>query len=137
MSFENDQQQSNEEQQELMITPNTNEELGMLIPIIFVDILDKVKDSWDKFKFKIPSPLTPVGEVQIRDPLPFELIFSMTTHKTQAQGRTIRRAVLDLSKRPNHCKQMDFSAVFVGMSPIQNSEHMQLLYHRSPGTQND
>jgi hypothetical protein len=51
----------------------------------------------------------------------------MTVHK--AQGRTILRVVLDLTKRPSRYQQIDFAALFVAMSRVKEGNHIRLLGH--------
>ena len=133
LSFKSEQQQLDEEHTQQTETASDDEQADIVIPITEIPA---DKESWDTLKFKNSlNPLTPLGRVQIRDALPFELAFSMTAHK--AQGRTIRRVVLDLSERPNCYEQMKFAAIFVGMSRVQFSDHMRLLKHKLPGVPYD
>ena len=70
-----------------------------------------------------------VGKVQARDAFPYELAFAMTVHK--AQGRTIPRVVLALSKRFDSRNQMKYSSIYVAMSRVEKREHLKFLIHSS------
>ena len=80
---------------------------------------------YDKFFFSTGNILSPVATVQVHEPFPFDLAFAMTVHK--AQGRTIRRVVIDLTAHPVHICRHVYSAVFVAMSRVEEGEHLRLL----------
>ena len=82
------------------------------------------------------NPVTPFASAQVRNPFPFDLAFSMTVHK--AQGRTLKRVVIDLTFHPNHYCRMVYAAVFVAMSRVKCKEHIRLLKHSpKPGEKID
>ena len=51
--------------------------------------------------------------------------FAITFHK--AQGRTILRLILALSKRPNGLKQISHSGLLVVLTRVQHRAHIRLL----------
>ena len=103
----------------------------IVIPIT-AKMHSKASSDWNRFSFSTQNLLTPIGTVQVLEPFPFDLGFAMTVHK--AQGRTIKRVVLDLVDHPNHFTRMNFAAVFVAMSRVGSSKHIRLLPHSKLGT---
>ena len=79
----------------------------------------------EKFAFCTGDFLSPVATVRIREQFPFDLAFSMTTHK--GQGRTIYRVVIDLPDHPFRICRMQYAAIFVAMSRVALGEHLRLL----------
>ena len=75
--------------------------------------------------------LSPIAKVRVYDKFPFELAFAMTVHK--AQGRTIRRVVIDLTEQPMHSCRMEYAAIFVAMSRVEDHRHIRLLERTSVG----
>ena len=75
--------------------------------------------------------LSPIAKVRVYDRFPFELAFAMTVHK--AQGRTIRRVVIDLTEQPMHSCRMEYAAIFVAMSRVEDHRHIRLLERTSVG----
>ena len=61
----------------------------------------------------------------MRKIFPFDLAFSMTVHK--AQGRTLRKVILALSKRPIRNLQLRYQTIFVAMSRVRHSDNIRLL----------
>jgi hypothetical protein len=85
---------------------------------------------WKWYKCQDPNNiLSPLYSVQIANIFPIDLGFAMTVYK--AQGRTIHRVILAFAHRPQ--QQMKFAAIFVGLSRVKQSEHLQLLYHQKKG----
>ena len=81
----------------------------------------------DKFKYPTGDVFVPVAEVSLRPVFPFELAFSVTIHK--AQGRTLKRVIVDLTQHPCSKATMEFAAVFVAQSRVKKGDHMRLLKH--------
>ena len=102
----------------------------IVIPIT-TNMSPAASSDWDRFSYSTHNLLTPVATAQVRNPFPFDLAFAMTVHR--AQGRTIKRVVLDLTEHPNHYTKMHFAAVFVAMSRVGNSDHIRLLPHSHLG----
>ena len=82
-------------------------------------------DSWNKYTFCTGNTLAPIAQVKVKEKFPFDLAFSMTVHK--AQGRTIKRVVVDLTDHPYPICRMKYAAVFVATSRIKKSKHIRLL----------
>jgi hypothetical protein len=57
-----------------------------------------------------------------------ELAFALTFHKVQ--GQTLNRVILDLNHRPGSGKNIDFAALFVGLSRVRKSDHIRLIPFR-------
>ncbi len=68
---------------------------------------------WQKFTFLTGNLISPVAQVHICEPFPFDLAFAMTVHK--AQGRTIHRVIIDLTDHPFEICRMKYAAIFVAM----------------------
>ena len=115
----------------LSIDPNSND---IVIPL--TKTMKSSKTTTDtKFTYLTGNPLSPLATAQTFDIFAFDLAFAMTVHK--AQGRTIRRVVIDLTHRPTQMSQMKFAAIFVAMSRVQKTDHIRLLTHRRTGKQFD
>ena len=69
--------------------------------------------------------MSPIGQVSIREPFPYDLAFAMTVHK--AQGRTIHRVIIDLMSHPFKICRLEYAAVFVAMSRVRRKDHLRLL----------
>jgi hypothetical protein len=82
-------------------------------------------EDWIDYKFSTGNPITPIAVVSILAPFIYDLAFSMTIHK--AQGRTIKRVVIDLTDHPHMCCRMKYSAIFVAISRVCFKDHMRLL----------
>ena len=95
----------------------------------------KVMAPYNKFSYNTHNFVTPIATAEVSEPFPFDLAFSMTVHK--AQGRTIKRVVLDLTNHPTHYSRMEFAAIFVAMSRVKTSEHIRLLAHKRVGHQHN
>ncbi len=80
---------------------------------------------WQKFTFLTGNLISPVAQVHIREPFPFDLAFAMTVHK--AQGRTIHRVIIDLTDHPFEICRMKYAAIFVAMSRVEMKDHLRLL----------
>jgi hypothetical protein len=61
----------------------------------------------------------------VKEPFPFGLAFAMIVHK--AQGRTIKRVIIDLTDHPKQHGKMEYAAVFVALSRVKHSDHLRLL----------
>ena len=112
----------------------TNDDNEIVIPLT-TNMQPGMNSDWDEFSYFTNNLLTPIATARVRNPFPFDLGFAMTVHK--AQGRTIRRVVLDLTEHSNHYTKMKFAAVFVAMSRVASREHIRLLGHTKLGTQFD
>ena len=77
------------------------------------------------FTFCTKNMLSPIAKVHAQEPFPFDLAFAMTVHK--AQGRTIKRVVVDLTHHPRYCCCMKYAAIFVAMSRVAETDHIRLL----------
>ena len=85
-------------------------------------------DKTKQYSMRNGSPmLNHMSKVMVRTALAFDLAFAMTIHK--AQGRTIPRVIVALTDRPHQEMQMEYAAVFVGMSRVECSDHIRLLPH--------
>ena len=85
----------------------------------------KDKADWENFSVQTGNPLSPLAKLKIREIFPFDLAFAMTVHK--AQGRTIRRVVIDLRDHPRGVCRLKYAAMFVAMSRVEHSNHLRLL----------
>ena len=85
----------------------------------------------DKFVYRTNNLLTPIAVASVRDPFPVQSAFSMTIHK--AQGRTIKRMVVDLTWQGSHNCRMEYAAVFVALSRVASKDHIRLLRHAKVG----
>ena len=79
------------------------------------------------YKYFHDDNLLDLAEVQIAEPFPFDLAFSMTIHK--AQGRTLPRIVVDLNKHPIGRHRMQYAAVLVAMTRVKQKCHLRRLKH--------
>ena len=80
---------------------------------------------YTKHPYMKQNLLSPIATVSVKEPFPFDLAFAITVHK--AQGRTIKRVVIDLTKHPQQLSCMKYASVFVAMSRVKNSNHIRLL----------
>ena len=94
---------------------------------VMIPILPSALSKQTTHNYQIPTndPRNPMTQVQVGDIFPFELAFSMTIHK--AQGRTIDRVILALSKIEKSKYKLDFAAVFVAMSRVKEAKHLRIL----------
>ena len=109
------------------------QEDNIVIPLT-THVCQGLRNSGDdnKFTYATHNPISPFAFAYVRNPFPFDLAFSMTIHK--AQGRTLRRVVIDLTHHPNHYCRLNYAAVFVALSRVKCREHIRLLRHPlSPG----
>ena len=95
----------------------------IIIPLT-VSISSSSKD-WNTYSFCTGSPLSPISQVSVQEPFPFDLAFAMTVHK--AQCRTIYRVVIDLTDHPFRICRMEYAAIFVAMSRVAHKSHLRLL----------
>ena len=56
---------------------------------------------------------------------PLELGFAITFHKVQ--GQTLNKVILDLNKRPNALGNVDFHALYVGLTRVKRAEDIRIL----------
>ena len=81
-----------------------------------------------RYSYKTGNILSYVGSVEVKSHFPIiDLGFSMTVHK--AQGRTIKRVVLDLTQHPISANRMKYASIFVALSRVKSSAHMRLVRH--------
>jgi len=110
-----------------IVQNNNNQSTDIVIPITQGMKTGKSTRNKNHYFYKTGSILQPIASVKVLEPFPFDLGFAMTVHK--AQGRTIKRVVIDLTDHPNHYSRMEFAAVFVAMSRVCTSNHIRLLVH--------
>ena len=84
-------------------------------------------DDWHTFSYRTNDLITYKGTATVRDIFPYQLGFAMTIHK--AQGRTIKRVVLDISRHPNHQNRVEYASLFVGLSRVTSKQHLRLIKH--------
>ena len=86
-------------------------------------------NDYKNFYFKTGDPLAEIGSLEVKPSFIFDLGFSFTVHK--AQGRTLPRVVIDLTKHTIHKRTMEYAAIFVAMSRTKETDHIRLLHHPS------
>ena len=91
-----------------------------VVPVIFSSKYVKAQQVW----IRGGQGFDP-SKVETLDCLAVEMGFAITFHK--AQGRTILRLILALSKRPNGLKQISHSGLLVVLSRVQERAHIRLL----------
>ena len=111
------------------------EDPDIVLPITTSMLPSSSRDNYNKFSYNTHNFVTPIATAEVSEPFPFDLAFAMTVHK--AQGRTIKRVVLDLTNHPTHYSRMEFAAIFVAMSRVKTSEHIRLLAHKRVGHQHN
>ena len=74
------------------------------------------------------SLFSPVSSATVKDPFPYELAFAATIHK--AQGRTINKVVVDLTKHPDGRLKLKFASVYVALSRIKHRADIRLIQHQ-------
>jgi hypothetical protein len=84
-------------------------------------------DKYKTYFYKTPDLLQPYAKVDISDIFPYQLAFAMTIHK--AQGRTIKKVLLDLHCHPNHYRRLNFASIFVALTRVQKREDLKLVAH--------
>ena len=96
---------------------DSSEEDDALCSIV-IPLTDKLTpkstDSFCKYPYRTGDLFTPIGYISTCEPFDFLLSFAMTFFK--AQGRTIKRYVVDLTKRPHPFRQLTFASVMVALS---------------------
>jgi hypothetical protein len=90
---------------------------------IILPLTDLKWNDWDTFYAHTGDPVSPLAKVCVREIFPFDLGFAMTVHK--AQGRTIKRVIIDLRKHP--VKPLEYASIFVAMSRVEHGDHIRLL----------
>ena len=75
------------------------------------------------------SLLSPCSSATVSDPFPYELAFAATIHK--AQGRTIKKVVVDLTEHPDGTLKLSFASVLVALSRIKERMDIRLIHHAS------
>ena len=111
--------------------------------------MDTNKNQWKKFSISTNKAIIPIfpsknfqkwkkvsimgGEnylpsrVQIRSIFPLEPGFAITIHK--AQGRTIEKVILSLSKRYANNLDPTYAALYVALSRVKCKEDIRLFLH--------
>ena len=98
---------------------------AIIIPLTTAMAKSTGESSSKYFTFCTKNMLSPIAKVHAQEPFPFDLAFAMTVHK--AQGRTIKRVVVDLTHHPRCCCCMKCAAIFVAMSRVAETDHIRLL----------
>ena len=65
------------------------------------------------------------SQLKIKDNFPIEPAFAITTDK--AQGKTIHRIILSISKHCFHFNQMTWEGLYVSLSRVRSGDHIRLL----------
>ena len=65
------------------------------------------------------------SQLKIKDNFPIEPAFAITTDK--AQGKTIHRIILSISKHCFHLNQMIWEGLYVSLSRVRSGDHIRLL----------
>jgi hypothetical protein len=94
----------------------------------------RTMDSAKKYVFANGNPLQLYGKAFVIDPFPYMLAFAMTIHK--AQGRTLRKVIIDLTCHPDGKRRLTFPAVFVALSRVRTRFDLRLLHHPNTTNQN-
>jgi len=84
------------------------------------------KNDFQSYTYPNGNPLEMYATVEVADIFPIQLAFAMTIHK--AQGRTIKRVVIDLMYHPNGRIRLKFAAIFVALSRVKCKEDLRLLH---------
>jgi len=94
-----------------------------VVPLL-VDTLAKRKD------YYIPNEPGCYGHSKlcnVQNPFPFDLAFAMTIHK--AQGRTLEKVILALSKQNKGSLNFSFEAIYVALSRVKCQDDVRCLVH--------
>ena len=68
------------------------------------------------------------SRVEVRPLFPLEPGIAITIHK--AQGRTIQKIILSLSKRYTHNIDIQYAALYVALSRVRCKEDIRLFLHQ-------
>ena len=68
------------------------------------------------------------SKLEMKDHFPIEPAFSITIDK--AQGKTIHRIILSISKHSFHLNKMTWEGLFVSLSRVRSGDHMRLFIKR-------
>jgi hypothetical protein len=95
---------------------------------VVIPILPKRKnrDLWEPTTVKGGDGFRP-SKIQIKRHFPLEPGFAITVLK--AQGRTLRRVILALSKREQHFVNLKYAGIYVAMSRVRQRQDIRLLLH--------
>ena len=69
------------------------------------------------------------SKVVVKSSHAVEMAFAVTFHK--AQGRTLRRVILALSKRPGGLAALLHSSLFVALSKVRHGDHIWILCNKN------
>lgn len=116
---------------------------------INVEIMDANLYQWKQFSMRTDKAVIPIfsskslqrwkktsimgtqyyspSRVEIRSIFPLEPGFAITIHK--AQGRTIEKVILCLSKRNMHKLNPTYAALYVALSRVKCKEDIRLFLH--------
>jgi len=84
---------------------------AIVIPLATAMTKSTGESSSKCFTFCTKNMLSPIAKVHAQEPFPFDLAFAMTVNK--AQGRTIKRVVVDLTHHPHCCCCMKCAAMLL------------------------
>ena len=109
----------------------SNQGQQIILPITKQMFKGSQERKW--YSYETHNVFSPMARVKMKQPFPYDLAFSITAHK--AQGRTIKRLVVDLTSRIKWCSQMKYASLFVAMSRSKQRQHIRLLQHRKHALQ--
>jgi hypothetical protein len=118
---------SNKRKQQLQNLQQFSMEKEKIIIPLMKGVTNFKKDDWHVCSYRTQDFTSIKGTVEVRDVFPYHIGFAMTVHK--AQGRTIHRVIIDLTKHPLHINRMKYASIFVAMSRVKAKHHIRLLKH--------
>jgi hypothetical protein len=118
---------SNKRKQQLQNLQQFSMEKEKIIIPLMKGVTNFKKDDWHVCSYRTQDFNSIKGTVEVRDVFPYHIGFAMTVHK--AQGRTIHRVIIDLTKHPLHINRMKYASIFVAMSRVKAKHHIRLLKH--------
>jgi hypothetical protein len=108
---------------------NTGKDI--IIPIAPKQSKTLEKPKW--YTFVNGNPMQLYGKALIRDPFPYMIAFAITIHK--AQGRTLKKVILDLTCHPDPKRRLTFPAIYVALSRVKTKFDLRLLHHPNMSSQ--
>jgi len=107
-------------------TTNTTSNKRTTPPPIIVPIRPGCNNDRDNKLFvKSPSPLIRPSRVSFNSIYPLRGAFAITVDK--AQGQTLERVIIALSKREHQLSNFDYACVYVATSRVHQTHHQRLL----------
>ena len=93
--------------------------------VITVPILEgNTKNSTEMF-VSSPNVLVGPSRVSLKETFPIRGAFAITVDK--AQGQTLERVILALSRREHQLSNFTYACLYVGNSRVKKSEHLRIL----------